>query len=193
MSESKRGALPSSALPWQERTIGGVRYVVTRFGWWELLANLARAEDLLGPALVDVLKGGDATSAAALLSLPADVLGRAACELVRRFTSENGRALMRELGKVTKVFPEDHEVRLVHAEGDARNLDLWFGQHPGHVLEWLAFSCEVQFWDFFATPGSRVKSWLGQKGLLVDPASSPPEGDSSSSPNTSEPGGPSGD
>ena len=162
MSETKKGALPDSSLPTETREIEGVTYRVTRFGWWELLENLARAEQLLGPALVDGLRGElVASDLERVLDAQADLVAAAAVGLVRRITDENAERLMEKLGAQTVVLVKDRKVRLTR-----ERMDAWFGQHPGHALLWLAFCLEVQFYSFFATPGSRALKWARTKGFL---------------------------
>ncbi len=157
-TEEKTGALPNQSFPKVTRTIDDVTYEVTRFGWWELLDNLARAEQLLGPALTEGLKQDTLVrDLESLLASRADVLVRAATTLIQRFTDHNARVLMKTLGRQTIVHVEEREVRLTKD-----NLDTWFGQHPGHALQWLAFCLEVQFRDFFVIPGSLLMK-LGQK------------------------------
>lgn len=166
--ETKRGALPTATLPTVEREIGGVLYEVTRLPYWDLLTNLKRAEQLLGPALTSALHGdAPLDDLGALLGGPAGVLAQGARVLVQRFTDDNGRALQEALGKQTIVHPDGRSVRLL-----TDKMGIWFGQNPGHVLLWLTFCLEVQFRDFFATPGSALEAYLRAKGLIEDRESS---------------------
>ena len=168
--KGKKGALPSAHMPSKVKTIGDTQYRVHRMKWWDLLEQLDLAEKVFGSAMLEVAQSFSVGNPLAILDQAGGTnsIFTAIFSALGNLSGPDGRRLLLSHGAQTMIYPEGHEVRLVHAGDNSDNLDTWFGQNPGHLVEWLMFCFEVQFWDFFATPLSRAKGYLKMKGFMEE-------------------------
>ena len=136
----------AQSLPAVSRKIGEHEYRVTRLGFAKWRELLGLVQQIAGHTLVSVLgQGNTRVLISSLLDAPAGEIAEALLGLVQRF-AESDRVLQL-LGEHTVV--EQQRLSL-------QAQDFWWPQHPSELFEWLAFCLEVQFYDFFVTPGRKL-------------------------------------
>ena len=170
---SEQDRLPNANLPVVHRQINGVRYSVTRMGWWAVQDAIALLEQVLGPsvskAIQGVTDGADGAPKVEWSALLAEIPSA-----IARASSRGGpgRALQTLLGESTMVEPEGRKVFLESAV-----MDTWFSQRPADVVPWILFSLEVQVWSFFepvaALLGTRIVSAPRARGSEAAAPTSP--------------------
>lgn len=144
-------------LPSFRKKINDNEYVVYRLGVWKWRELLAICERLFGPGALAAAAA--VPSFRTLLDRDFRDVAEGMLGVLQRFVGDDGAQLMRRLGEHSRVVVDGRE-RVLTAEYQ----DQWWAEHPGELLPWLAWGLEIQFKDFFLTPGSKILKKLKDIG-----------------------------
>jgi hypothetical protein len=148
----------------ETKTIGSTEYEVTQLPSGRGRKLLLRLVRIVGPAVGELLKGGEAGTAT-LASVSAEGLSAAVGELAARLGEDDFEYAVKELASSTKVRVDGGGLVPL-----ASVLDLHFAGAYGEMLSWLAFALEVNFRSFFSGLGSLVAPTLGAKAKSQSPS-----------------------